>query len=225
MASGTEDAFKTFAKNLLNFALEQLKYQAELAIAGVTIQGLASLNPAQMLVAAGKIAVIEATFAAIEGLINGAFSSKSSSKGFSEGGPTGGTNKNKVAGVVHEDEWVMPSEGYNNPGIRPIVDLFEIARRNGSLARLDLRPVMMSVQSGKGFASGGATSPTSAGSTQFIYPGSTRDPELTAAINMNTKAIAMLMKNGVSFPLMTFKKQYEELNDLINQSGMGGFKE
>ena len=52
-----------------------------------------------------------------------------------------------------------------------------------------------------------------------------RDPELTAALNMNTKAIAMLMKNGVSFPLMTFKKQYEELNDLINQSGMGGFSD
>lgn len=57
-----------------------------------------------------------------------------------------------------------------------------------------------------------------------IISGSPRDPELTSAINNMSRVIALLMKNGVQFPIVPFKKDLDELSDLINQTGMGGFK-
>ena len=147
--------------------------------------------------------------------------------GFAGGGPTGDSDdKRKVVGVVHGKEYVIPEEGYNNPGIRPIVDLFEVARRNGSLARLDLRPVVASIGAGKkGFASGGPSGSSSSTSTSpVIIPGASPDPALTAAINNMNRAVALLIKNGVQFPIYTFKKRYEEISDLLDQPGMGGFE-
>ena len=37
-------------------------------------------------------------------------------------------------------------------------------------------------------------------------------------------AVGLLMKNGVSFPIVPFKKDLDEISDLLNQTGMGGFK-
>lgn len=79
----------------------------------------------------------------------------SSNKGYVSGGYTGPGQKYEPKGIVHGDEYVIPTEGYNNPKIRPIIDLMEIARRNGSLARLDLRPVVAQVMSGKNYSDGG----------------------------------------------------------------------
>jgi len=51
-----------------------------------------------------------------------------------------------------------------------------------------------------------------------------RDPELTTAINNMSRAVAILVKNGVQFPIVPFKKELDEISDLIDQTGMGGFK-
>ena len=61
---------------------------------------------------------------------------------FYEGGYTGGTDKKKVAGVVHEDEYVIPSKGLQNPSIRKIVNIVDLARRDGTVATIDLPAVM-----------------------------------------------------------------------------------
>lgn len=80
MMSGSENAFKTFAKNILIFALEQLKVQTQLAVAGVTIQSLAQPDSILTFGASGLaraaliVGLIEAAFAGIEGLVNNAFS-------------------------------------------------------------------------------------------------------------------------------------------------------
>lgn len=60
-------------------ALDALKAQVQIAIVGVTAQGLAQsmLNPAAMAKAAIKIALIEAAFAAVKGVIGSAFSTDS----------------------------------------------------------------------------------------------------------------------------------------------------
>jgi hypothetical protein len=162
MISGTEDAFQSFAKNMIIFALEQLKIQAELAIAGVTIQGLASLNPVQMLIAAGKILLIEAAFAGIEGLVSKAFTSKKT-KGHAEGGYTGDGGKYEMAGIVHRGEYVIPQEGVNNPGLFPLIQAVEGARRNKTLPTLDLRPETVGIieTSRRSYASGGFVSSSS----------------------------------------------------------------
>jgi hypothetical protein len=59
----------------------------------------------------------------------------------------------------------------------------------------------------------------------------TRDTELIEAINnmerqtaLLTKATALVMENGVQFPIIPFKKQLDDISDLLNQTGMSGFK-
>ena len=162
LMSGSEDAFKTFAKNILIFALEQLKVQAQIAAAGATVQSLASpesiatFGVAGLAKAALIVGLIEAAFAGVEGLVNNAFSSKSG-KNYFDGGHTGAGDKYEPAGIVHKGEYVIPQEGTQNPQLRPIIDVMEIARRNGSLARLDLRQIVQAIPV-KGMATGGYSS-------------------------------------------------------------------
>ncbi|MDD3404509.1 MAG: hypothetical protein PHQ72_14340, partial [Hespellia sp.] len=77
--SGNEDIVKSSLKALIDMALDALKAQVQIAIVGVTAQGLAQsmLNPAAMAKAAIKIALIEAAFAAVKGVIGSAFSTDS----------------------------------------------------------------------------------------------------------------------------------------------------
>jgi TP901 family phage tail tape measure protein len=76
---------------------------------------------------------------------------------FYDGGHTGPGSKYEPKGVVHAEEYVIPEEGTKNPMIKPVIDVMEIARRNGSLARLDLRHIVQTVPA-RGFAVGGFTS-------------------------------------------------------------------
>lgn len=79
--SGNEDLVKSGLKSIISLALDALKAQVEIAIAGVTAQGLwqSGLDPTAMAKAAIKISLIEAAFASVKGIVNSAFS-KSSSK-------------------------------------------------------------------------------------------------------------------------------------------------
>ena len=210
MISGTEDAFQSFAKNMIFFALDQLKLQAELAIAGVTIQGLASLNPVQMLIAAGKILLIEAAFAGIKGLVSNAFTSKKS-KGHAEGGYTGDGGKYEMAGIVHRGEYVIPQEGVNNPGLLPLIQAVEGARRNRTLSRLELRPETVGIieTSRRPYASGGFVSSSSFPSTiEQTQPKEENIlPKLVSAIdrlNTNNERLNATISNGIKAEIPKF---------------------
>ncbi|MGQ7868690.1 phage tail tape measure protein [Sunxiuqinia sp. sy24] len=131
LAQGGEDAFKTFAKNMLIMALEQLKLQAQMAAVGVTIQSLAmpdsvvTLGGAGLARAAIIIGLIEAAFAGLEGLVSGAFSSKSS--GYESGGFTQGEGMYR-AGEKGKREWISPNWMLNNPMTGPVIQWLETFR-------------------------------------------------------------------------------------------------
>jgi len=78
---------------------------------------------------------------------------------FYDGGYTSPGDKSRPAGIVHAGEYVIPQEGVQNPNVRRIVDIFELARRNKSLARLDLPTIFQTIPQ-KQFATGGFTTPT-----------------------------------------------------------------
>lgn len=233
MLDGSLGEYASYGDALILMSLQILKQMAPIWAAQIVGGSLATPDSIMTGGIAG-VAKFTAMLAIMEGFIGIAENSvrkgiakkqEAASGSYLVGGPTGGDDKRKVAGVVHEQEYVIPEEGYNAPGVRPFIDLIEIARRNGSLARLDLRPVMMSVQTGKGYSSGVSTSQTSSGSKSPVDVSvPSRDPELTAALNNMSRAVAMLVKNGVQFPIYTFKKRYEEISDLLDQPGMGGFE-
>jgi len=137
--------------------------------------------------------------------------------------------ENEVDGVYHKKEFIASAPAVRNPTVKPILDIINLAQKNGTIAQLNLPTVLAATGSlPNGRQSGGFASeiiPTGSPTTP-ISPSAyaTRDPELTAALNNMSRAVALLVKNGVQFPIVPFKKQLDEVSDLINQTGMRGFK-
>ena len=98
--TGNEDMVKSSLKALINMALDALKAQVEIAIAGVTAQGLmaSGLDPTAMARAAVKIALIEAAFAAVKGVVNSALSSKAKTNISDESAGSAGRGSYVVTG-------------------------------------------------------------------------------------------------------------------------------
>jgi len=143
--------------------------------------------------------------------------------GFSGGGYTGSGNKNEVAGQVHKDEYVVPSKVLNSPLGAALVANLEDMRTN---------PVMVTqaaVQASRSNRNSGCDASAAmvvnpSPNTPIDSGAASHDSELTNAINNMSRAVAILVKNGVQFPIVPFKKQLDEISDLIDQTGMGGFK-
>jgi len=119
--------------------------------------------------------------------------SSGSAKGHAEGGYTGAGGKYEPAGIVHKGEYVIPQEGVNNPALLPLINLFESARRNKSLARLDLRQGIQPAGRSSGYATGGPVSSPLAASSISIVQGPGVDPELKIAL----LELNRLLKKGI----------------------------
>jgi hypothetical protein len=146
------------------------------------------------------------------------------SKGKKAGGYTDtAASDDKIVDFVHSNEFVANAKAKRNPTVKPYLDVINLAQENGTISTLNLPAVMGS----GGLQSGGySLASTSASSHPELGSGSlaTTDPELIAAINNMTIAAGLLMKRGVQFPIVPFKKQLDDVTDLLNQTGMGGFK-
>ncbi|WP_299576699.1 phage tail tape measure protein [uncultured Sunxiuqinia sp.] len=180
LMADSEATFGDYLKNTLVMALDALHQfylieQAKVWIRAAT-EG-APLNPLAIAKAIAKIAFMEMAFQGVKGLLSGK----------AEGGYTEPGGKYEPAGIVHKGEYVIPQEGVNNTALRPMIDIMEMARRNGSLARLDLRPVFASVSaaSGKGYASGGYAGVNDLSNPPQPY---TPDPAFSRLLSDNLKA-------------------------------------
>jgi len=140
---------------------------------------------------------------------------KSKSKGFATGGYTGDGDKYEPAGIVHKGEYVIPREGVLNPRLKPLINIFEMARRNNRLARLDLNPMVQVTSQTRGYSTGGYASAsinnqlTSLGG---VASGSDRDPELLAAI----KKLNAHLDQGIQAKATINKYGHNGLSDAMN---------
>jgi TP901 family phage tail tape measure protein len=135
----------------LNFAVSAAQIIASTAVA--IMQGYAQLGPIGGAVAA---VLLGATGLLQLGVAN---AQRKNVKSMADGGDVGYTghgNKydKKQLVQLHAEEYVIPQEGTQNPQLRPFIDIMEIARRNGSLARLDLRQIVQAIPA-KGYSGGG----------------------------------------------------------------------
>lgn len=142
-----EQDFGQFLRNTLVLALDALEKILVLSIAQTTITDVTTKGFLGIATAMAKIVLMKAAFGTAKAFILG--------KGKAEGGYTGPGGKYEPAGIVHRGEYVIPQEGVNNPNLVPFINMFEQARVNRSLARLDLRPGVASLASSSGYASGG----------------------------------------------------------------------
>lgn len=218
MMSGQDDAFKSFAKNIIIFALEQLKLQAEIAAAGVTIQSLASPESIVTFGAAGLakaaiiIGLIEAAFAAVEGLVNNAFSSKKERQ-YAEGGYTGEGSKYEPAGVVHKSEWVAPREMVKSPKTGPVIAMLENYRLAGNFNRINIPKIDYQVPT---YASGGYVK----SDNKDIVMQAQADPELKDLMKKTSEAIEKLMTWRPTVYTEIIKKDLDTLENINRNRSM-----
>lgn len=216
LTQGGEDAFKNFAKNMLIMALEELKVYTQLAVAKVTIGSLASAESIATFGAAGlaKAALltglIEAAFAGIEGLVAGAFSDK----GKKQGGYTGfNQSDDTVMGVYHANEFVANAQAVRNPSVKSVLDIIDIAQRNGNIATLNLPAIL-----GTGKKTGGYSENTQAISGANPTQPYTPDPEIKELLIQNTRVMERLMQ--WELPITDVKKSLNKLKQREKTKGM-----
>lgn len=228
--NGSMDEFQSFGDTLILMSLQMLKMMVPIWSAQILGLSLASPESVATWGAAGmaKFALITglmyAGISAVEGVVKGGINKKREAAGGSyyDGGYTGSGGKYQPAGIVHAGEWVMPKNGVDNPGIRPFIDLMEIARRNGSLARLDLRPVVQAMASGKGYSVGGSTgssSGSSSSSSPVIMPGNSSGISNEQLVKLNA-ILDRLDSKDFSIAIETYERKRKGWESLTS----GGLK-
>lgn len=226
MLANQEITFADFLRNTLIMALETLEKimvakQAEIIMEGIVKTGL--FNPTAMAKAFAKVLLLKAAFGVAKAAIMGG--GKKEKAGYAEGGYTGPGNKYEPAGIVHKGEYVIPQEGVRNRQIRQMIDIIEIARRNNSLARLDIRPIVNSVQA-PGYSSGGHTT-QSQGIGRATFPGIQDNSGFRSADQIQneileklTGAVEELLKWKPTVYTEDFKKGLDILSDIERKRGM-----
>lgn len=126
---------------------QQFAMQVVQATAQSIIAGLNAYSSTLAIPAVGKIlAPIAMATALATGAAQVALLKKqqqaAESTGYAQGGFTAPGPRDKEVGVVHAGEWVAPQSMVNDPGIRPVIDALEYARRTNT--RGMLRPVDVS---------------------------------------------------------------------------------
>lgn len=141
---------------------------------------------------------------------------------FYDGGHTGPGGKYEPRGIVHAEEYVIPQEGTQNPMLKPVIDIIEIARRNGSLARLDLRQIVQAIPA-KGFSSGGFTSDINTSRLSSFgagVSGGIMDQEQNKILKDLAAEIKELRKWKPTVYTELIKKDLETLNNIQQKRGL-----
>lgn len=134
---------KMMLNAVLNRALTAANIAANLATTAAASSALAAMWAVPATLA--TIATMGGAAAQAPASIMSAEAITLSTSGFADGGMTGGNRRDRVAGFVHEGEWVAPQWMVNHPGFGHLIAGLENARAGGA-----------------GFALGGFTSPTRA---------------------------------------------------------------
>jgi TP901 family phage tail tape measure protein len=209
-----------------------INYAREMSAISVASANIAAMPiPGARIAAAAYMATMSAKAKAQAGINTGIIvaqtvaSAVSSGKrekkqAYAEGGHTGPGGKYEPAGIVHAEEYVIPQEGTKNPMLKPVIDMIEIARRNGSLARLDLRPIVQMMPM-KGFAQGGFSSSPA----YFQLPLPTPPPPGGGSLSDSTLAalareLAEFRKWKPKVYTELIKKDLETLDDIDKKRGM-----
>ena len=195
---------------ILNVIRDQIKAYLAKAVAAQVEKILSSVPPPLSLI-----------LAAVAGGATAALFNKLIPK-FYAGGYTSPGPKMEPVGIVHAGEYVVPQEGLENPQVKQIVDIIELARRAGDLRRLDLSPII-NVLPQKGLSQGGYTSrppltspPVGGDFSQSDERGSLDQKTIDRLIN----AIDRFEKKRLVVYTETFKKDLEILDEIEEQRGL-----
>ena len=169
----TEATFKDFSKEILKTIVKTVKNIMVAAIAQRTIENIRTLGPWGVIKAAGEIALIEAAGAALNGLISNFY--------------TGQGRWDEPRGIVHAGEFVANRYAVANDAVRPVLDLIDQAQRTGSIANLTAADIAAVARP---TSSPSPSSSPQSGEARIRADYSSRDPELTRALNLLIRTTA-----------------------------------
>ena len=131
---------KELAKIKNKYNKKQAKIQIAQAIAQTAISAINAYSSAAAIPVVGHIlAPVAAAMAVAAGMLQVATIKKQAAaqeEGYYSGGFTGGNRYRRVAGQVHEGEFVVNHDGVNNPNLMPVLRLLDRAQQNNTIGSL-----------------------------------------------------------------------------------------
>ena len=127
-----QGGMRSLWKSLLMTAVDAIQQYIRLTYIKVLADSITGLKFVKALPALAKMAAIEASFAAVKGIVSN----------FYDGGFTPGGAWNQPQGIVHSGEFVANRFAVANPNLRPIFDAIDVAQRSGNVSSLTAEDVM-----------------------------------------------------------------------------------
>ena len=228
--NGTLDEYQTFGDTLILMSLQVLKSLVPIwsaQILGYSLAdpiSVATVGVKGMINYAAVMTLLYTGISGVEGMVKSGMDKRREAAGSKKGYATGGYayEEQYVVSEKNKPEWIAPNWMLRDATTGPVINWMERVRTN----RLNIPTVAFS-QSDYKSRENNVTSTRMQYDDRIIGILARVEHALesnTEASNRSVNASGLLIKNGVQFPIVTFKKQYEEISDLLNQTGMGGFK-
>lgn len=184
--------------------------------ASAIMKALAQLGPIAGAIAAGIIGTTGAVQLGV------AYAQMDALDAHKAGGYTSGSGVYVAAEAGQE--WIAPHSFLQDPYTASIIAGLEDMRRNPVSVRSS------AIEVSKSFSNTGSTRTYNYNQTSVPFPSNDAYNEslkidikgLNNAINMNSRAIALLMKDGVRLDIVTIKKQLDIYDYIINHTGLFG---
>lgn len=144
-----EQKQKELAKIKTKYAKKQMVMQIAMAIADTAANAIKAYGAmAEIPVVGPALGIAAAAAATAAGMIQIAVIKKqqeAQAAGYYEGGFTGGKNYRRMAGIVHQGEFVASHVAVENPALLPILRLIDSAQRAGTVASLTAEDVSRTI--------------------------------------------------------------------------------
>ena len=191
---------------------KQVKIQIAQAIASTAMSAINAYSSAAAVPVVGYIlAPIAAAAAVAAGMLQVAAIKKQAQAqeaGYYQGGYTGGRRYKQEAGVVHEGEFVATHQAVNNPDVRPVLDILDMAQRNHTVGSLTADDITRQL------GSGGSTVVTPV--VNVTNDNEELRDELSRSREVNERLLTVIEEEGikVDFPMDRFDKSYKHFNKI-----------
>lgn len=149
---------KELAKIKNKYNMKAAKIQIAQAVAQTAMSAINAYSSAAAIPVVGYIlAPVAAAMAVAAGMLQVAAIKKQAAaqeEGYYSGGFTGGNRYRRVAGSVHEGEFVVNHDGVNNQNLMPVLRLIDRAQQNNTIGTLTASDVTRQLGQGGEFSSG-----------------------------------------------------------------------
>jgi hypothetical protein len=248
--TGSIDEYQTFGDTLILMSLQMLKMMVPIWSAMILGYSLADPISVATVGIKGMInyaivnALLLAGISAVEGVVKSGIDNRKKAANSTSKYATGGYTHGETTYIAGEsgEEWIAPNWMVTHPATAPLIsgldkiretgkaiDITSLAKQNGTISNINMGKIRKALVSRNyGFANGSfASVPSRKGVNQNNFAQTDKAmldiAKLNETINLNSAAIAMLMKDGVRIDIVTFKRRIEAYENIINQTGLRGF--